>query len=170
QEVWEKESPVSERSAASQVDVRAGSQRTTRAARQSPHIARTLKQQLLTTFRINTCKSVTKQTTLTLFRMNTYAKPRGREVPLQTSLVATQASAVTCTTWHLIAASAVRSPPLSQANARHGQATDFRGAFPIRPLTPPYRWPSGWRLRNRRSPLLRTHIPRMSRKKPVVSI
>src|ERR1700676_1644546 len=32
----------------------------------------------LTTFRINTCKSVTKQTTLTLFGMNTYAKPRGR--------------------------------------------------------------------------------------------
>lgn len=27
--------------------------------------------------RINTCKSVTKQTTLTPFRMNTYAKPRG---------------------------------------------------------------------------------------------
>jgi hypothetical protein len=35
----------------------------------------------LTTFRMNTCKSVTKQTTLTLFRMNTYAKPRGRGAP-----------------------------------------------------------------------------------------
>src|ERR1700686_2115008 len=34
----------------------------------------------LTSFRINTCKSVTKQTTLTLFGMNTYAKPRGRGV------------------------------------------------------------------------------------------
>jgi hypothetical protein len=33
---------------------------------------------VLTPFRINTCKSVTKQTTLTTFRMNTYAKPRGR--------------------------------------------------------------------------------------------
>src|ERR1700731_5495880 len=31
----------------------------------------------LTTFRINTCKSVSKQTTLTPFRMNTYAKPGG---------------------------------------------------------------------------------------------
>src|SRR5258708_1151088 len=29
----------------------------------------------LTTFRINTCKSVSKQRTLTTFRMNTYEKP-----------------------------------------------------------------------------------------------
>src|SRR5229473_1155500 len=29
----------------------------------------------LTTFRINTCKSVSKQRTLTTFRMNTYKKP-----------------------------------------------------------------------------------------------
>ena len=28
-------------------------------------------------FRINTCKTVPKQTTLTLFRMNTYEKHRG---------------------------------------------------------------------------------------------
>ena len=35
---------------------------------------------LLTPFRINTCKSVSKQTTLTPFRMNTYEK-RGRGVP-----------------------------------------------------------------------------------------
>ena len=33
---------------------------------------------LVTTFRMNTCKSVSKQRTLTTFRMNTYAKPRGR--------------------------------------------------------------------------------------------
>jgi hypothetical protein len=33
---------------------------------------------LLTIFRINTCKSVTKQTTLTTCRINTYAKPGGR--------------------------------------------------------------------------------------------
>src|SRR6266404_7342814 len=32
----------------------------------------------LTTFRINTCKSVSKQMTLTTFRINTYAKPGGR--------------------------------------------------------------------------------------------
>jgi len=32
---------------------------------------------LLSTFRMNTCKSVSKQTTLTLFRMNTYAKTGG---------------------------------------------------------------------------------------------
>jgi hypothetical protein len=31
-----------------------------------------------TPFRINTCKSVTKQTTLTLFRINTYEKHGGR--------------------------------------------------------------------------------------------
>src|ERR1700676_3026071 len=31
----------------------------------------------LNTFRMNTCNSVTKQTTLIFFRMNTYAKPRG---------------------------------------------------------------------------------------------
>jgi hypothetical protein len=32
----------------------------------------------LTPFRINTCKSVSKQTTLTPFRITTYEKPRGR--------------------------------------------------------------------------------------------
>jgi hypothetical protein len=32
----------------------------------------------LSTFRINTCKSVSKQTTLSSFRINTYEKPRGR--------------------------------------------------------------------------------------------
>src|SRR6266404_5430623 len=32
----------------------------------------------LTTFRINTCKSVSKQRTLTTFRINTYAKPGRR--------------------------------------------------------------------------------------------
>jgi hypothetical protein len=32
----------------------------------------------LSTFRMNTCKSVSKQRTLTPSRMNTYAKPRGR--------------------------------------------------------------------------------------------
>jgi hypothetical protein len=31
----------------------------------------------LTTFRMNTCKSVSKQSTLTIFRMNTYAKQGG---------------------------------------------------------------------------------------------
>src|ERR1700722_3368766 len=29
-------------------------------------------------FRMNTCKSLSKQTTLTIFRMNTYEKPKGR--------------------------------------------------------------------------------------------
>jgi hypothetical protein len=32
---------------------------------------------LLSTFRMNTCKSVTKQRTLSLFRMNTYAETGG---------------------------------------------------------------------------------------------
>src|SRR5258708_38050857 len=36
-------------------------------------------------FGINTCKSVTKQTTLTLFRMNTYEKHRGEGVLLLTT-------------------------------------------------------------------------------------
>jgi hypothetical protein len=36
------------------------------------------KQSSVTTFRINTCESVTKQATLSTLRMNTYAKPRGR--------------------------------------------------------------------------------------------
>jgi hypothetical protein len=35
--------------------------------------------------RINTCKTVTKQTVLTLFRMNTYEKHRGEGVLLLTS-------------------------------------------------------------------------------------
>jgi hypothetical protein len=36
-------------------------------------------------FRINTCKSVSKQTTSTPFRMNTYEKPGGRGAPTHTS-------------------------------------------------------------------------------------
>jgi hypothetical protein len=38
-------------------------------------------QPLLTTFRINTCESMSKQRTLTIFRMNTYAKPGGKGPP-----------------------------------------------------------------------------------------
>ena len=38
----------------------------------------------LSTFRMNTCKSVSKQRTLSPFRMNTYAKTRGRGVLLLT--------------------------------------------------------------------------------------
>jgi hypothetical protein len=38
----------------------------------------------VSTFRINTSKSVSKQTTLTSFRMNTYEKPRGRGDPAST--------------------------------------------------------------------------------------
>src|ERR1700730_2806646 len=34
----------------------------------------------VTIFRMNTCKSVSKQRTLSTSRMNTYAKPRGRGV------------------------------------------------------------------------------------------
>jgi len=36
----------------------------------------------LSTFRMNTCKSVSKQRTLSPSRMNTYEKPRGRGVRL----------------------------------------------------------------------------------------
>ena len=36
---------------------------------------------LLSTFRMNTCKSVSKQSTLTTFRMNTYAKRGGGGLP-----------------------------------------------------------------------------------------
>src|SRR5712691_12394835 len=39
----------------------------------------------LTTFRINTCKSVSKQSTLTTFRINTCEKPRGRGAPRVTA-------------------------------------------------------------------------------------
>src|SRR5260370_23974064 len=48
-------------------------------------------------FRINTCKSVSKQRTLTPFRINTYKK-QGRG---GTSLFATQATPVICATWLL---------------------------------------------------------------------
>jgi hypothetical protein len=37
----------------------------------------------LSPFRMNTCRTITKQTTLTPFRINTYAKPRGEGVPSQ---------------------------------------------------------------------------------------
>jgi hypothetical protein len=39
------------------------------------------KRESLTPFRINTCKSVSKQKTLSTCTMNTYAKPRGRGYP-----------------------------------------------------------------------------------------
>ena len=41
---------------------------------------------LLTPFRINTCKSVSKQSTLTIFRMSTYAKQGGGGAPTPTVL------------------------------------------------------------------------------------
>ncbi len=41
----------------------------------------------LTTFRINTCKSVSKQTTLTPFRMNTYEKHRGEGVAVSVATI-----------------------------------------------------------------------------------
>jgi hypothetical protein len=41
-------------------------------------------------FRINTCKSVSKQTTLTLFRINTYEKTGGRGAPLRPSRISSQ--------------------------------------------------------------------------------
>jgi len=43
-------------------------------------------------FRMNTCKSVSKQTTLTPFRMNTYAKPGGEGGPPFTSRPHTRAN------------------------------------------------------------------------------
>jgi len=45
--------------------------------RNSPQIAHS-PHPLVSPFRMNTCKSVSKQSTLTIFRMNTYAKPGGR--------------------------------------------------------------------------------------------
>jgi len=49
---------------------------------------------MLTIFRINTCKSVSKQRTLTIFRMNTYAKRGGRGQPLSKMAVDFQLSTV----------------------------------------------------------------------------
>src|SRR6266481_5825488 len=43
----------------------------------APLNSRPFKRATLTTFRINTCKSVSKQRTLTPFRINTYEKHRG---------------------------------------------------------------------------------------------
>ena len=48
------------------------------ALRVKPFLAFAGRHAPLTAFRINTCKSVSKQTTLTPFRITTYAKPRGR--------------------------------------------------------------------------------------------
>src|SRR5712692_3573253 len=54
----------------------------------------------LTTFRINTCKSVSKRRTLTTFRINTYKKPRGGGAPTRAPLQL-PASRTTCATWRL---------------------------------------------------------------------
>jgi hypothetical protein len=62
-----------------------------------PNAYRTQGEQLrrrssISPFRMNTCKSVSKQTTLTPFRMNTYAKPGGEGGPINS--VITDFSAV----------------------------------------------------------------------------
>src|ERR1700687_514693 len=57
-----------------------------------------------TTFRINTCKSVSKQTTLTTFRMNTYEKTGGggtRHFRLSSVSLQFPASRTICATWRL---------------------------------------------------------------------
>jgi hypothetical protein len=78
----------------------------------------------LNTFRINTCKSVSKQKTLTPFRINTYEKQGGRGVLLQTvglesatSLLATQATPVTCATWRLYP---LCPQSIAHTSCRHG--------------------------------------------------
>jgi hypothetical protein len=45
-------------------------------------------QGVLTSFRINTCKSATKQRTLTIFIINTYEKPRGGGTPFLPNFLA----------------------------------------------------------------------------------
>ncbi len=61
----------------------------------------------LTTFRINTCKSVSKQTTLTTFRINTYKKtgeggtPTLPRLQRPASSVQHPASRTVCVTWRL---------------------------------------------------------------------
>jgi hypothetical protein len=56
----------------------------------------------LTTFRMNTCKSVSKQSTLTIFRMNTYAKQGGRGgYPAKPCLVTrSQTRTESCDAWN----------------------------------------------------------------------
>jgi len=74
----------------------------------APLSSRPFKTATLTTFRINTCKSVSKQRTLTPFRINTYKK-QGRGVPqhVRATIPGTPisrlafASAVICATWRL---------------------------------------------------------------------
>src|SRR5713101_1845288 len=51
----------------------------------------------VSSFRINTCKSVSKQMTLSTFRINTYEKTGGRGVPLRTA----GTTPVVCATWRL---------------------------------------------------------------------
>jgi hypothetical protein len=55
------------------------------AARFARHSSRATRHFLLSTFRINTCKSVTKQTTLTTCRINTYAKTGGGGPPARSA-------------------------------------------------------------------------------------
>src|SRR5712691_1241839 len=55
----------------------------------------------LTTFRMNTCKSVSKQRTLTTFRMNTYEKQGEGGGGANWNLRDTLAFVIICATWRL---------------------------------------------------------------------
>jgi len=55
----------------------------------------------ITSFRINTCKSVSKQRTLTTFRINTYEKRGEGGGGTNWNLRDTLAVAITCATWRL---------------------------------------------------------------------
>src|SRR5713226_7729193 len=86
----------------------------------APLSSRPFKTATLTTFRINTCKSVSKQRTLTPFRINTYKKtggdPANRRFRI-TSLLATQATPVVCATRRQYLSCSQQLPHTSR---RHG--------------------------------------------------
>ncbi len=75
----------------------------------------------LTTFRINTCKSVSKQTTLTSFRINTYEKRGGGGYPsfpcLQRPASKPPASRTICATWRLYP---LRPQSIAHTSRHHG--------------------------------------------------
>src|SRR5258708_3295400 len=84
----------------------------------------------LTTFRINTCKSVSKQTTLTTFRINTYKKtgeggtPTLPRLQRPASSIQPPASRTVCVTWRLYP---LCPHSIAHTSRRHG------GGVPRRP-------------------------------------
>ena len=101
----------------------------------------------VTQFRINTCKTVSKQTTLTSFRINTYEKTRGwgappcgnpslatRRSPLHSSPLFSNSCALFCTAKNSSLFFSINSALFTQKHRGWGYLSALRTLCPLRSL------------------------------------